>query len=351
MPLPVPVPAQAIPIPVVPRRPLKRSASTASLPTPPRTHRRHTRGRSRGSCDSDSDSDAHEHAVLSSDDDNDAIEAGIHQKHKNKKRRTGDAVEDNEEAFWLGSGTGSAGLNATLTGGSSKSGSSSKNHGVPLLYRRLLAQTETEVDVAPVSPPPSNRKTAVAVSPVSDPELTESPSPPFTPRTRSQTKKAALTLRDSPDNPFLVTPQKQLNSRSATTSPKTPTPLERPNLTYVFRGVRRVFNNPLFNHQEGRAYSPPPESKLPIDHPDYSPALNCPPKLLFPEARRGKGKKPVRATRNRKRSPSISGDEGEDEEHDLTAAIRPKLLNFGPPKAKVQTLDQELKSAGEPLST
>ena len=39
-------------------------ASTASLPTPPRTPRRHARGRSRASCDSDSD----ENVVLSSDD-------------------------------------------------------------------------------------------------------------------------------------------------------------------------------------------------------------------------------------------------------------------------------------------
>ena len=36
-------------------RPLKRSASTASLPTPPRSYRKLAKGKSRGSCDSDSE--------------------------------------------------------------------------------------------------------------------------------------------------------------------------------------------------------------------------------------------------------------------------------------------------------
>ncbi|PPQ84804.1 hypothetical protein CVT25_015169 [Psilocybe cyanescens] len=413
MPLPAAAPAH-VPAPIPARRPLKRSASTASLPTPPRTHRRHARGRSRGSCDSDSEN---EHAaVLTSDDENEDIEARIRHTHKSKKRRTGEAVEDDEEAFWLGGGAGesdSAGLNThsnahmrtasvgSLSSSKSGSNSSSRNHGVPLLYRRLLAQTEVGpgVDVAPVSPPPSHRRATAVVSPASGPDLTDSPSPPFTPRTtRAQTKRAAQAqaLRDSPDNPFIVTPQKHADS--ATTTPndanKTPAQLERPNLTYVLyvflsllssvsscspsfcgiiqtntsastcsRGVRRVFNNPLYNHHAGRAYSPPPESKLPIDDPDYSPAMHCPPKLLFPEARRAKGKgkaKPATSARNRRRSPSLSGDEEEGEEEEIRV-IRPKLLDFGPPKTQMlqkkaqkqmqtQTLEQELKSAGEPLS-
>jgi hypothetical protein len=116
-----------------------------------------------------------------------------------------------------------------------------------------------------------------------------------------------------------------------------------------------VYQNPLYNHAENRPYSPPPESKLPIDHPDYSPAINCTPKLLFPETRRTtarKGKKPAASTRSRvarKRSPSLSGDEADADGAD----IRPKKLNFGAApekKANVQTLDQELKNAGEPLS-
>ena len=122
------------------------------------------------------------------------------------------------------------------------------------------------------------------------------------------------------------------------------------------RGVKRVYQNPLYNHAENRPFSPPAASKLPLDHPDYSPALNCAPKLLFPEARRGKGKGkklaalvPAARGKKRARSPSvISGDEGDEE-------VQPIKLNFGGPdkKAKVnntKTLDQEFKSAGEPLS-
>ena len=124
------------------------------------------------------------------------------------------------------------------------------------------------------------------------------------------------------------------------------------------RGVKRVYRNPLYNHEEDRPYSPPPASRLPLEHPDYSPALHCAPKLLFPEARRGKGKgKKVAvtapATRNKKRarSPSLSGDEADEG----TEEIRPLKLDFGGPEKKpkvnnTKTLDQEMKSAGEPLS-
>ncbi|KAF8960407.1 hypothetical protein BDZ97DRAFT_1833447 [Flammula alnicola] len=321
------------------RRPLKRSASTASLPTPPRTHRKHARGRSRGSCDSESD----ENAVLSSDDE----ELGGH-----KKRRTGDAIEAaNEEAFWL---SGSAGLNADAAAESlSKDDSASKSKAVPLLYRRRHAQ-QAHVDVAPVSPPPSHRKAAVGTLPL-DSVPGSSSSPPSTPRaTRSATKRA---IRDSPDNPFLATPVKVVedsdtpSASSANPSPHTPNH-EKPTVTYVFRGVRRVYQNPLYNHAEDRPYSPPPASKLPIEDPDYSPAVTCTPKLLFPAARRNtKGKKAAAAairtkSKKRARSPSLSGDEAQ------AAEIRPLKLNFGEPEKKknVQTLDQELKTAGEPLS-
>ena len=201
-------------LPSIPR-PLKRSASTASLPTPPRTHRRHARGTSRGSCDSDSD----ENVVLSSDDED---REGESRGALNKKRRMGEtnAADANEEAFWLGdSSTGVASSSSTKNDTSSKA---------PLLYRRLQAQAQ--MDVAPVSPPPSHRKVAVVT-----PQAT---SPPSTPRTRSATKRA---LFDSPNNPFVSTPQKVVDdsdtpspsASSANPSPRTPKTSEKPTITYV----------------------------------------------------------------------------------------------------------------------
>jgi len=356
-------------LPQIPR-PLKRSASTASLPTPPRTHRKLARGRSRGSCDSDSD----ENVLLSSDEEEQGESRGV----KHKKRRMGavNAAEANEEAFWLGDSTDRNSESTTaVASGSSSSRNDNAASKAPLLYRRLQAQAQ--LDVAPVSPPPSHRKAAV----VTPQNASAAASPPSTPRTRSATKRA---LFDSPNNPFVSTPKNVVedsdtpspSASSANPSPHTPNTSEKPTITYVLyvlpffftlcipaidfelfifsRGVKRVYQNPLYNHAENRPFSPPPASKLPLDHPDYSPALNCAPKLLFPEARRGRarGKKPVAAVpaargRKRARSPSVGGDEGDQE-------IRPIKLNFGPDKKtkvnNTKTLDQEMMSAGEPLS-
>ena len=289
-------------LPPIPR-PLKRSASTASLPTPPR-HRKHARGRSRGSCDSSSDEDV------------------------------------------------------VLTG----------DEALPLLYRRRQAQ----VDVAPLSPPPSHRRPAVTTPkafPTRKPEpRIATDSPPVTPKTRSS---ARLALRDSPDNPFLATPENHVeDTPSPSNSSANPSPhgslKERPTIAYVLyvfygscvsilifffysRGVRRECKNPLYNHAQGRPFSPPPESKLSIDHPDYSPAIHCTPKRLFAGVR-SKRKKPVASNkqdppsrkRARQRSPSLSADEGD------LGEIRPLKLDFGPKKgAGAQTVDQKVGNAGE----
>ncbi|KAF4616647.1 hypothetical protein D9613_008321 [Agrocybe pediades] len=343
-------------LPPIPR-PLKRSASTASLPpTPPRTHRKHARGRSRGSCDSDSDED-----VMLTDGEHEEEEQGS----RHKKRRVGDATESsNEDAFWL---SGSAGLNTETSATKGAGAALSKSQTVPLLYRRLeAAASQAELDVAPVSPPPSNRK-SIATTPKKGPvDLPSSDSPPRTP----QTQKHALPLLDSPDNPFLDTPVKDVedsatpsaSESSANPSPHTPGNGERPTMTYVFRGVRRTYQNPMYNPKTKRAYSPPPESRLPMDHPDYSPDINCAPKLLFPSVRQGK--KPATRSRTRRRSPSIS-DEGEpDSDNELAADIRPKKLDFGAPKNAVAVPEKappaqtkktastrKVRASSNPLST
>ncbi|KJA15275.1 hypothetical protein HYPSUDRAFT_58890 [Hypholoma sublateritium FD-334 SS-4] len=338
------------------RRPLKRSASAASLasmPTPPRTHRRHARGRSRGSCDSDSDdhADDHEDVVVTTDEEADE------DAHRAKKRRTGPAAAAaDEDAFWLSGATdGPSTTTTTTTAGGAATRSAKAQAPVappPLLYRKKAQGQSGEV--APVSPPPSHRR-AVAIAPVT----------PEPPRTRAAARRA---LRDSPANPFLASPADPATDSatpspiagSSTVSPKTPTMGEKPTMTYVFRGVRRVYQNPLYDHGAGRARSPPAASLLPIEDPEYSPAINCTPKMLFPAARRAaraKGKSASGATAaatmlggakakggaktkvRRARSPSLSGDE-------LDAAdLRPRKLAFGK-----RTLGEELVSAGEPLA-
>ena len=292
-------------LPPIPR-PLKRSASTASLPTPPRSYRKSARGKSRGSCDSDSDGD--------SDRSDDKL---LGQRHK--KRRIGEEKQVDEDAFWLG------GPAADLT---------------------------PEAKSQPASK--SNASTT----------LGSTNSPPVTPKTRSSTRRA---LRDSPDNPFLVTPENQVDDTpshsdtSANPSPHEPLQ-ERPTIAYVLyvsspssmyicidhlfsRGVRRECKNPLYNHAQDRPFSPPPESKLAIDHPDYSPSIHCVPKRLFSEALSKKKKpstaskkqEPLSRKRARQRSPSLSADE------DDVGEIRPLKLDFGSKKrAGGPSSDQEL---------
>ncbi|KAF8884729.1 hypothetical protein CPB84DRAFT_1866835 [Gymnopilus junonius] len=381
--------------------------------------RRHARGKSKGSVESDSDDDSH--AVLSSGDDRvgdaDSADELVVSRHQHKRRRVGDAREADadEEAFWLGGGaTGSdsaeqtqapevVGSSTTSTAAATAGTSTSKSssQGAPLLYRRLQAQAAAATAaIAPVSPPPSHRKAVsqtlalpvhqeqedhatTADSPSPARVFSLSASPPSTPRrqTRSQTlastppRRGGVAFRDSPDNPFLATPEKHVGggdvsrspSASVTVSSADPSPqtpgVEKPTMTYVFRGVRRVYNNPLYNHAENRPYSPPPASKLPIDHPDFSPAIHCTPKMLFPEARRGghkhrrdngalemekkrtrsSSRSPVRGERSRSPVRSrtsnlgkswkhelLGGDsDEEEEEEDEAKDIKPQKLDFG----------------------
>jgi len=83
--------------------------------------------------------------------------------------------------------------------------------------------------------------------------------------------KQSGAIRDSPVNPFLGS------------SPRTPAPresvMEKPTITYVFRGVKAVFRNPAYGIPEPVPGDP---STLPPHHPDFSPDLITAPKLLWP---------------------------------------------------------------------
>ena len=212
------------------RRVLKRSASTASLPTPPRTHSKRGRDRSRGSCDSDSD----DQVVLLSDEEELAV--SVH-----KKRRTGEATQEGEDAFWLG--TGGVTTRSKMAFGSSNSKAVDPSTQAPLVYRRRQAQSQQQ---QPVSPPPSHRKPMV-VSPANSapttpvrtsPRFTRAPStasPPVTPKRKSQRRTTSV-LRDSPQNPFLASPLDAVpeseSEESPNQSPKTPYQ-EKPTVAYV----------------------------------------------------------------------------------------------------------------------
>ncbi|KAG6819783.1 hypothetical protein H0H93_008698 [Arthromyces matolae] len=284
-------------------RPLKRSASVASLPTPPRTyHKRKHAARSLRASDYETDCD-----------DSSASEAETTERRRSKKQRTKSSQgEDAEEqAFWMSKSDGdlpptmapTPAVNTKLPSG--------------LVYRRRLAASASTSSVgsAPMSPPPSNRKPAVVAAPV-------------TPERRS---KRLRPMRDSPNNPFLVSPATVVEDSASPTpslSPHTPRQQERPTVTYVFRGVRGTFPNPLYDHERNRARSPSARSRLPIEHPEYSPDPHCPPKVLFPQAprksRRGEGENEMRVQKQQRLVSVSRSDSGqEDEEED-----RPKNPDF-----------------------
>ena len=117
------------------------------------------------------------------------------------------------------------------------------------------------------------------------------------------------------------------------------------------RGVRREYQNPLYNHKENRPLSPPPTSLLPIEHPDYSPDMTCRPTILFPKAPKGKyslrAKEESRVDtstskglrRSLRKTRVVIGDS--DDENELQRGsegaesevlIMPKKLDFGLPK-------------------
>ncbi|KAG8736784.1 hypothetical protein FRC10_008946 [Ceratobasidium sp. 414] len=92
-------------------------------------------------------------------------------------------------------------------------------------------------------------------------------------------------LRDSPNNPFLV-------ERSGSPVALRPRPKRRaadftegPTVGYVFRGMPTTFANPYANqHPPSPTLEPNHPSFLPLEHPDFSPSELARPQLLFPQA-------------------------------------------------------------------
>ena len=241
-----------------PARPLKRSASLASLPTPPRT--RHRTGKKRGrSLASDSECDSGD-GVSTDSYGEDAKENGSERVGDRKRRRTSDILDD-EDAFWLGEERlerrgGALGKHGSLKAVAPEP-EPETSHDQPLVYQRLQQHQDradaascekakvasSATSIAPVSPPPSNRK-AARVGKTLELDTTASSrtasttpvhSPPITPRPKNKGKKRLqrvleLPERDSPHNPFLDSPSDDRKVKP----PQTPTSLEeKPTITYV----------------------------------------------------------------------------------------------------------------------
>ncbi len=209
---------------------LKRSASVASLPTPPRTIRK--RSRSRGS------------AYHSSDDEvDDALPVvsphfSLSQSHHvpeelsvaPHKRRRIDAVvaelnEDREDAFWLADAPEEpqGSKPASKTSRSSRSASKGKppsfsRRGPPTSTRRLSQSRAVPASSGPttwslLSPPPTR------------------PRQPVTPPRKRPAKP--MPVRDSPNNPFLVNASDSPGSLpSSPVGPRTPVP-DKETIHYV----------------------------------------------------------------------------------------------------------------------
>lgn len=266
-------------------RPVKRSASVASLPTPPRTRHRRSRSRARSSL-------SHHDSVGSGsgselDDDlrsgyigrikriktnRNSKSASDHEEHfedenpNRKKRRTHgvlpghDEEEEDENVFWTGrSGPSCEDKQEKKVTQADKTEESSPSPAV-LRYRVK----------APVSPPPSRRLPSIqparaasverdgsslgSVVPVTPPRklLLRAPSPSAAGTFQTPTKSKATKIwpkRDSPNNPFLVDLDEKAKLCSewdssddeegvvgeALVQEGTPTPTyeEKPTITYV----------------------------------------------------------------------------------------------------------------------
>ncbi|KAF9066982.1 hypothetical protein BDP27DRAFT_1423273 [Rhodocollybia butyracea] len=314
-------------------RPLKRSATAASLPTPPRTNRRRKNGKLRSLKAVEED----EHGTTASEEE-DIGEV------KYKRRRINNVVdktEDVEAAFWMAgssSGKSKARQSPTLDTDSDSDAETTTS----FLSRR--GQKSSTMGSAPVSPPPSRRRhaTVAKIPPALKllPVEEENPSPSGT--SPPETPKSTRIARDSPENPFLASPLDLNDVSSTSKSPRTPKefPTEKPTITYVFRGVKKTYPNPYYDHERNRARSPDPNSLLPPEHEDFTPDLRGAPRALWPKKKKvspplSSPESPSNRARRRKdarNAPNLADSDNELEDRDGDddeVSLRPVKL-FGP---------------------
>ncbi|KZV99570.1 hypothetical protein EXIGLDRAFT_762449 [Exidia glandulosa HHB12029] len=239
------------------RRPLKRSASTASLPTPP--YSREKRKRRASHHDSDSDEDDPNQLLDDADDDD-------------------NVSEPTEEDRLLTAKAERLGLLA-----SSKTRPSAPPREPAVKKRARLDDDASQATkdikaepeqpaAAPLSPPRSRRQTTApkiaAVIPRTPP-----------PRRAKKATSKPVPVRGSPDNPFVDDGPRGGGSKDTRPPPRRASEEyeEKPTVTYVFRGVKATFDNPLYNQSPSARV----KASLPIEDPEFSPDPAVPPRRLF----------------------------------------------------------------------
>ncbi|CAE6496157.1 unnamed protein product [Rhizoctonia solani] len=226
---------------------LKRTASTASLLSPPASVRKPSAKRLRTQLSTDTDTES------------------IHEEYLGRKQQAAKRPK--------GKGTKRKALplRAAVT--------------LPTTHREFnfvlpltgapAAKSESELPPRPVTPPPR----------LSTPLPACPQTPPRTKPQRSSRVSRDAPLRDSPNNPFLV---ESLESPAMLRPRPKRSGLdftEGPTVGYVFRGVPTVFANPYANqHPPSPTKDKSHPSFLPLEHPDFSPCELARPQLLFPEA-------------------------------------------------------------------
>ncbi|KAJ3550392.1 hypothetical protein NM688_g5089 [Phlebia brevispora] len=371
------------------RKKLKRSysaTSIASLPTPPRTRKRKRSG-SRHSRATDSDSES-DNAILAYDSDEEEI---LERQRKESGKETNTLVLGNkrrkilqvdaiaaelsgraeEDAFWGVSTTDAK--EKPLDSQSKAEGSSKTKSKEPARERsrsrsrspscspaaHLLKRNPTGL----LSPPQSHRHKSPRVLPFPIPvKATEPKTPPRKTRSGGRSiRRRLFPERDSPNNPFLddakegearVSVHDSSSPEPDSAEPHTPQPyIEKPTITYVFRGVRTEFDNPLYDPRYPETGVAPPDadsdnpSKLPPEHPDFEEEGYCPPKLLFPEAH----KKAKRKRRGKSADDSHSSGSEDDNAATSSKEAEEPLATNGKVKGKGKAVTQvdEAKSADE----
>ena len=289
-------------------------------PTPPKTtHKRKRRSRSRVTDSSSEESDQEQVPEPESDGEEEKRRAKAGEivlGHKKRRTLTVDAIAEElsetkaEDMFWMGE---------SAAGSSVAAGGPAVKNRAPTRPSRARSRTRSPSLSPPpapymlrkghsglMSPPPSRRAPTIVPRPATPPPQ---PKP-------SKAKGKEPPQRDSPNNPFLMddSPGSVPPSGEDLSSPEPRTPkkhAEKPVITYVLcvllsfhdsiilllysRGTRMLMANP-HNLSPEAAAEVEARSRLPIDHPEYIPSEACPPKLLFPEARRYDLRRRTRAT-------------------------------------------------------
>lgn len=235
------------------KRGVKRSASTASLLTPPRTvqrtAKRGTRHLRSGSTASAGSQQVSPRSTRSSprsrasasgpdttptdggDDDSTFGSGGRKLEFGRKRRRVGELDKrlealiesidegDAEDVFW--------------TGSPSKADEADDKVDMKSQRARTASPVRATTVQAPPSPPASKRNKRIGTRTVKA-KATDLPALPTTPKGKKREESAESPVRDSPNNPFLIHDDSPESVTAEPVEPRTPTAhVEKPTVTYV----------------------------------------------------------------------------------------------------------------------